>query len=278
MERMADTTNDGGGDDQIDGNSQPTMQETEPTINSRYIRGHLSMDFDDYQVHQKIQIEKETLRFLQKSKKFKRPPQSIRISGANVIEESEKLKMFSEFETTLLQYQIKKKIERIKKLTDESVDVPYLKLPVADRKKLCRHFKKKLKFYALQDNTKWKDWPKKPDNVQPKTNTSDKKVRNFKKQQAKRNRRTRKDAKKAMESGAVIVLVENEIPPGAIAVLGKGLGFVPTPTCDVSDERLQMRQTVNRILTESKKRCTKELSPDTREEIPSQLRSVSLSH
>jgi hypothetical protein len=77
-----------------------------------------------------------------------------------------------------------------------------------------------------------------------------------------------------LESGAVVVLVEEEVPPGAIAVLGKGLGYVPTPNCDAAGERLQMRQTVNRILTESKKRCSEE-SSYSGEEIPSQLRTVS---
>ena len=70
--------------------------------------------------------------------------------------------------------------------------------------------------------------------------------------------------------------MEEDVPSGAIAVLGKGLGYVPTPVCDVSNERLQMRQTQNRILTESKKRCTEE-SSFTGEDIPSKLRTVSYS-
>ena len=39
---------------------------------------------------------------------------------------------------------------------------------------------------------------------------------------------------------------------GAISVLEKGLGFVPTPELDVMDNRLDMRLTVNRILSSSK--------------------------
>ena len=257
MEGMADAANDVQSN-QIEGAFQPSMQETEPVIDPRYMRGHLSRDFDDYQVHQKIQIEKETLEFWQKSRKFKRPPQSIRVSGANVIEESERLKLFSEFETKLLEHQIQNKTDRIKELREEAVDTPHLKLSSKDRKKLSRHYKKKLKLYALQDTTKWKDWPEKPAVATTKKSTQDKKLRNFKKRQTKHKRKARRDAAKAIESGAVIVLVEDEIPPGAIAVLGKGLGFVPTPIYDVLDERLQMRQTVNRILTESKKRCSED--------------------
>ena len=47
--------------------SHPSMQDTEPMNIPRYARGHLSRSFDDYQVHQQIQIEKETLKFLKKA-------------------------------------------------------------------------------------------------------------------------------------------------------------------------------------------------------------------
>ena len=111
---MADTSNDEGSDHQIDGNSQPSMHETEPASIPRYMRGHLTKDFDDYQAHQQIQITKETLKFLQKSRKFKRPPQSIRISGANVVEEEEKLKLFSKFETEAPNWSTKLRRKRMK--------------------------------------------------------------------------------------------------------------------------------------------------------------------
>ena len=64
--------------------------------------------------------------------------------------------------------------------------------------------------------------------------------------------------KKALESGSVVILVEEDVPTGAIAVLGKGFGCVPNPQTDINEERLQMRQTVNRILNESKKRYNEE--------------------
>ena len=71
-----------------------------------------------------------------------------------------------------------------------------------------------------------------------------KKDRNFKKRQKRRSRKIKYLAKKAIESGSVVILVEDDVPPGAIAVLGKGLGYVPTPKPDPLEERLQMRQTV----------------------------------
>ena len=136
----------------------------------------MSRNYDDYQVHQKIQIEEETLKFLRKSRRFKRPPQSIRISGANVMEESEKLRYFSNFESILLDQQIKKKEIRIKELKDEAKTVPYLKLPFKDKMKLANRFKKKLKFYALQDTTKWQHWPVKSMIRTTKRSETDKKL------------------------------------------------------------------------------------------------------
>ncbi len=119
---------------QIVGPSHPTMQDTEPGNRPRYARGHLSMEFDAYQIHQKAQIEEETLRFLRKCRRIKRPPQYIRISGAKVFGEVEKLKLFSNFETILLDNQIKVKEKRVKDLKEEAKGVPFLRLPGADRK------------------------------------------------------------------------------------------------------------------------------------------------
>ena len=39
-----------------------------------------------------------------------------------------------------------------------------------------------------------------------------------------------------------------EVPPEAIAVLGKGLGFVPTPSHDTTELRLDARRTANKVV------------------------------
>ena len=73
----------------------------------------------------------------------------------------------------------------------------------------------------------------------------------------------------------LVVLVEEDVPSGAIAVLGKGFGYVPSPQNDVGEERLHMRQTVNRIMNESKKRCREEANITDYEQVPAQLRQAS---
>ena len=142
LENMADTTTGVRSNHQIDGSSQPPMKVIEPVFIPRFMRGHLSRTYDEYQVHQRIYIERETLKFLKKCRKFKRTPQSIRISGANAMHEPEKLIYFSKFESTLLDHQIKSKEKHIVELLNKGKDEPHLKLPCIDRKKLHRHFKK----------------------------------------------------------------------------------------------------------------------------------------
>ena len=61
-------------------------------------------------------------------------------------------------------------------------------------------------------------------------------------------------------------------------MLGKGLAYVPAPKLDILNERLDMRQTVNRILTASRKNCTPEFELDINtEQIPTKLRHPSYS-
>ena len=253
-------------------------QESEPRNIPRFMRGHLSRDFDDFQVHQQIQIERETMKFLKKCRKFKRPPQSIRISGANVVNEVDKLKLFSKFEAELLDHQISCKIARINELVEQSKNEVVTKLSNADRKRLRKHFTKKLKFYKVLDETRWKDWPVKEfPAVETAAKKQNKKDRNYKKRQKKRSKKTKLAALNAIESGSVVVLVDENIPDGAIAVLGKGMGFIPTPKTDPLEERLQMRQTVNRVLSTSRKRCNPDFESNLMEyeQIPSKLRQPS---
>ena len=109
----------------------------------------------------------------------------------------------------------------------------------------------------MHDTTKWVNWPVNEVTVmQTNKQMTKRKEKNYKKRQKKKSRKTRFLADKALESGSVVILVEEEVPSGAIAVLGKGLGFVPTPKPDILEERLQMRQTTNRILTASWKQTT----------------------
>ena len=75
------------------------------------------------------------------------------------------------------------------------------------------------------------------------------------------------NAKKAIDSGSVVVLVEKDVPEGAISVLGKGLNFTPTPTLNVKEEQLDMRLATNNILR------TANISPENQTNIKSSIPS-----
>ena len=132
-------------------------------------------------------------------------------------------------------------------------------LPARDAKSLTSHFDKKLTFLKEQDREKWKSWPRKTKDILK--NLSDKKSVNFKRRDNKRRRKVEKQAKKALEDGSVIILVDTpEIPLGAISVLSKGLGFVPTLTVDVMQTRLDVRGNIDNIVAETVIQVTAQLS------------------
>ena len=79
------------------------------------------------------------------------------------------------------------------------------------------------------------------------------KVINFKNRVNRNRRKVEKLARKALESGNVVILVDVEVPNSAVTVLSKGLGFVPTPTVDIHQTRLDLRLAKNRIIRASKK-------------------------
>ena len=79
--------------------------------------------------------------------------------------------------------------------------------------------------------------------------------------------------KKALESGRVLILVNEEVPVGAVAVLGKGLCFIPTPKPDNISTRLDMRLITNKITNASRRKMFPSASNEpTSYKIPAKLR------
>ena len=61
-----------------------------------------------------------------------------------------------------------------------------------------------------------------------------------------------------LDNGSVRNLTEIEIPPEVIVVLGKGLGFVPTPRDDSIELQLEARRLTNNIINDINKRSRDE--------------------
>ena len=74
---------------------------------TRKYKGYLSNSYADYCSSQKLQIELFRLKFLKDCKTCKRPSPSLRIRGASAIKEDSRLKLFSKWESELLDIAIK---------------------------------------------------------------------------------------------------------------------------------------------------------------------------
>ena len=223
-----------------------------PSVHQSYSdrRSYLTKPYADYTTCQKLEIEKSTLKFLKACKMCKRPPQSLRIRGCAVIDDIIKLPRFSEIESEMLENAIVIKNNLISNLNDifKSSNECHTYLCKKDKQKMEEHFSKKLKFYLEQDETKWAHWPHKSTFINKHTLEKGKKVKNFKVRSNRRKRKTERDANRALKNSSVIVMVNEEVPLGAIALLGKGLNYIPTPAVNPRQEQLDMRLTQNQIL------------------------------
>ena len=103
-----------------------------------------------------------------------------------------------------------------------------------------------MSFYKGKDKTIWKDWPTKANNLNKSNST--KLSRKARKNMKRKNKIIQNQAKHLIENGNVRVLVDYEVPPEAIAVLGKGLGFVTSSTPDPIELRLDARRVTNKII------------------------------
>ena len=256
-------------------NSQPPMR----CIHSNKV---LSKPFAEYSSNQKLQILKLRLQFLRRCIPLKRPPPSLRISGASALSNTQKLFDFSKVESVMLNIAVKNKLNEIRDLTaivKKSNDTQ--KLDQHEWTKLRQHFDKKINFYISQNDTKWAEWTNKPERIFNKSNkrkNNNNKTKNYKKRQNRKQRKTIKNAKQALETGSVLILVNEDIPLGAISLLGKDLGFVPTPKSDVESERLDMRVLTNNIINQSRQaflgrnKSTTTAATDENYKLPKKLR------
>ena len=94
---------------------------------------------------------------------MKRPPQSLRLKGANALDFHMKIKLISDFETGILKAAIAKKKEEIQSVENKIKNVNIQLKPLTKRQgtRYFKHYKKKLAYFNGQNSTKWKDWPDK---------------------------------------------------------------------------------------------------------------------
>ena len=196
---------------------------------------------------QRIQVERFRLKFLLNCRGLKRPPPSLRCTGFKALSEEQRITLISRVETTVLEEAIKNKKKSIKVLENslhENKKEKYCSLSKTQLKKWRKHFSRKIDFYKQKEANDWKLWPKKLLSESRKEKTKRSRThRNIKRKEKK----MREKADQMIADGDVRILVDLEVPPEAIVVLGKGLGYVPTPNLDPIEARLDARRVTNKI-------------------------------
>ena len=214
--------------------------------------------FQNANVATEIALERNRLWFLLKCQPFKRPPQSLRVSGVNALPDEKGRRLIQEFETKALQCAIDEKVKLIAKL-EAKLSLQTVKLEVdcglvaSNRKKLY----KKLMFFEECELTKWEDWEKKNISlIKLSSCTQDRNVAVSRKMKRKIRSKRRKLFKKeaalkstaryALENNLVRNLTTVEVPLFSIAVLSYGPGFIPTPTLDRSQFKVDALNAANK--------------------------------
>ena len=118
-----------------------TAEEFPPSVNYNATRnrtGYLSKSYAEYAPSQQLKIEYYRLNFLKNCNACKSPPPSLRIRGASAMNVDTKLKMFSQWESDLLNEAIKEKQKLVNRL-EKSMSQIDLPLSEYDDKKINEH-------------------------------------------------------------------------------------------------------------------------------------------
>ena len=228
-------------------------------------------------------IYERPIAFLKKCKQLKRPPQSLRLKQNTVVSLKTFMQVASVAESEILNSEIRDKqkfIDEIKKnikLSDHSL------LKEVDNR-TCSNLQKALdrKFNWLrkQDDTLWKHWPtktlnsckskSKPTLVQ---SPSSKKSRNSASKIRRAKNRIVRLSKSALDSGSVVNLSSKDIPPEAIVVLAKRLGYVPTATHDSLQTKVDVNAAMAK-LSSSTVKYYRDLRKNPDETVPVETKSL----
>lgn len=241
-------------DEDVSLDTGPAQPSVHTEVESLTVDAEDSLPKGKYSPFQKLQIQRKRLDFLRRCVKLKRPPPSLRVRGASSISNNSKLYHFSVLETLMLGEAIRNKVTEIKQIALNLKGIKHSQAPLPKEvsAELDKTYQKRLTFYKTKEVTEWKNWPLKTPEILRNIQENRKRV-NYKSKKHRAMRKIERQSKKLIAEGSIVVLVSEAIPPGAICVLGKGLGFVPAPELDIEGTRLDMRLTTNRILSSSNK-------------------------
>ena len=172
--------------------------------------------------------------------------------------------MASSAETEILNSEIKEKQRQINNLKSTiRLSDPSLLQEVNERvcRNLQRALDRKFNWLRSQDDTCWGDWPAKSDKISsdvkqsltPTSSPNRKKSRNPASKLRRAQNRIIRLSKAALDNGSVVNLSTADIPPEAIVVLAKRLGFVPTATHDHLQSRIDVNAAMAKLCSFTEK-------------------------
>ena len=211
----------------------------------------------------KLRTEILRLSFLKRCRQLKRPPQSLRIKQQSVVSMKTFIRVASSAETEILNSEIRDKQKYINgiKLNIKRSDQSLLQ-GVNDRqcKKLQQALDRKFSWLCKQDESNWMDWPSKSENkgcnltaAAGTASPNQKRSRNSASKIRRANNRIIRSSKAALDSGSVVNLTSTIIPPEAVVVLAKRLGFVPTASYDHLQSRIDVNSAMAKLCSGTKK-------------------------
>ena len=216
------------------------------------------------------------LSFLKRCRLLKRPPQSLRVKSSKLIPRSAFIRAASAAETELLESSIKQQqeeIHRIKRLIGESDPSVLLEPNIREERNLQKALDRKFVWLSRQDDDVWVDWPTKTLNKSHRnccinsgsvgvTNSSNKSNRNAVKKRRRVENRLKKFSDFALASKSVVNLTDKEIPPEAILVLSKRIGFVPTAPHDKLKSKVDCSATMAKLCSATRSRLKRSTETD----------------
>ena len=239
----------------------------------------------------RVVLWRAELAFLKRCRGLKRPPKTVRMpskylrgarSGVGNGRLQSFLKKVSDLESARLELAIVEKSNKIREfsrliheaISSSEINFDLIDFKVVDAKRagLTRRYAGLVK----EINTNFAHWPAKlrPQQVSGNqhevngsgANPSPRTVKNRRRRLCRESNRCKREAAEGLNSGTVINLTDEELPPEVVAVLMKRSGFVPTNKYDSLKGRVDCYNAMSKLAVKTKRK----LAPNT-DEVNSQV-------
>ena len=204
------------------------------------------------------------LAFLKRCRFLKRPPQIFRIKASSLTPLKSLIDAAQIAESKILENAIAFKQEEIRQLKHYltmSDERGLLEPSDREIKNVQKALDRKFNWLKKQDATLWSKWPEKSFNsqadpcvksLQHNQLPAKRKRNSFKKARRAQNK-IKKLAKAALDSRSIINLTNIEIPPEAVVVLAKRIGFVPTSQANHLQTRIDANKALAKLCRDTKR-------------------------